>query len=91
MYNVGNYDYQKMTESVLTELKKLEGSFDPEAVKTKSKAAGAFGLWVSSITKLGTVQLDIVPKIEAEGVTAKETTEAFNEKKKSLEEFNAIL
>ena len=56
MYNVGNYDYEKLSENTLAEIQAWKGDYDPETLKSKDKAAHAFALWVLAIQGLCVVQ-----------------------------------
>ena len=65
MYNIGNYDYDKLSESTLAEIQAWNGAYDPETLKGKNKAAYAFALWVRAIQGLCVVQHQCLPGVKA--------------------------
>ena len=83
MHNIGNYDYEKLSESVLVEIQAWNGEYDPETLKGKSKAAHAFALWVLAIQGLCVVQHQVIPGVKAAEAEAKEAAEAFKSLPKS--------
>ena len=65
MYNVGNYEYEKLSESGLAEMQSWNEEFDPDTLLTKNKAAYAFSLWVRAVQTLSTFQHQRVPAVKA--------------------------
>ena len=65
MYNVGNYDYEKVSASALEQIQAWKGDFDPETLGAKTKAARAFALWVLAVQRLCVVHQQCLPAVKA--------------------------
>ena len=58
MHSVGNMDYKDPTPEMLEQVKMWKANFNSANLKTQSKAARAFALWVVAITICATVHTE---------------------------------
>ena len=87
MYNIAQFSYKSADPDHIELAAECRKGFDLSLVKSKSKAAGAFALWVDGICSIRRVHDEKLPKLQVLQAGANEATEQFNIKKEELNAF----
>lgn len=82
MSNVGNMDYDKVSEETLHKVHEYKGLFNIQEVE--SKAGKAFALWVIGMESMATCVKTLMPKIKKQQEDADQAAAEFNQKKGDL-------